>query len=164
MREWINRRFGTNLNDQDLASVKDFVLIWNIFESSVCLSNFRIQTVENEIQIHHFDILEFQPFLEYFRNRYVTNANLNGRFQHLNFRQNDRQGLVEQVLLGNNTNTWDIILALVIIVYRFRNNLFHGVKDIQVIDEQQTNFENANALLTLLLERMSTPLANNDFV
>ena len=154
MREWINQRFGINLNEEDLTSVKDFALIWNIFESYVCLSNFRIQTVETELQNHQFDINEFQPFLDYFRNRYITNGNFNGRFPHLNFRPTDRQLLVEEVLRGNNVNPREIILALVIIVYRFRNNLFHGVKDIQVIDEQRDNFTNANALLRLLLDRM----------
>ncbi|MGM8362699.1 hypothetical protein ACSV4D_12360 [Flavobacterium sp. ARAG 55.4] len=156
MRNWLNNRFGINLNEEDLTSVKDFALIWNVFDSYVCLSNFSIATTEQELQQHQFDINDFQRFLDYFKNRYVTNSTLNGRFQHLNFRQSDRQELVAEVLLGNNENVHDIILAMVIIVYRFRNNLFHGVKDIQVIDEQKDNFKNANELLQLLLEKINT--------
>lgn len=154
MREWLNNRFGIDLSENDLISVKDFALIWNVFESNVCLSSFSIQTVEDELKNHNFEINEFIPFLDYFKNRYITNGTVNGRFQHLNFRNNDRKEHVENVLLGNNINTKEIILAIVIIVYRLRNNLFHGVKNIQVIDEQRPNFENANGFLQLLLDRI----------
>lgn len=32
MIEWINNKFGTNFTENDLASIKDFALAWNIFE------------------------------------------------------------------------------------------------------------------------------------
>lgn len=56
-------------------------------------------------------------------------------------------------VMCQNTADNDIILALIIIAYRFRNIFFHGVKDIQVIEEQRENFENANAILKMVLNR-----------
>lgn len=153
MRNWINQKYGTNFTEENLVNVKDFALIWNVFESVVCSTHFSIGTVEQEIQNKIYNIADFQSFLEYFKNRYVVNGGFNNRFQHLNFRNGDRQTLVEGILLGNNTKEKDVILALLIIVYRFRNNLFHGVKDIQVIEEQSENFENANAILKLVLDK-----------
>lgn len=85
------------------------------------------------------------------KQRFVTNGNLNPRFPYLHFRQNDRRSLVEDVLLGINTNNNDIILALIIIVYRYRNNLFHGLKNMQEIDQQKENFDNANNVLKIFL-------------
>lgn len=151
MREWINDRFGTNFSEVDLSSVKDFSLIWNVFENVVCQNNFSISRTEEVIKNSLIDSTEFNSYLEYFKNRYVSNGTFTNRFQYLHFRNNDRRNLVEDVLLGNNTKNNDIILALLIIVYRYRNNLFHGIKRIQEIDKQRENFENANGVLKTLL-------------
>ena len=151
MTEWINQRFGINLNPDDLESIKDFSLIWNIFENNVCQTNFSIASIEKQLQNKNLSLDEFNQLLIYFRNRYVTNGKTNQRFKRLNFRANDKIDLVSDVLLGQQTDTKKIILALVIITYRYRNNLFHGLKDIQVIDQQKDNFDNANRVLTVLL-------------
>ena len=42
MTNWINQRFGINLNDNELISIKDFSLIWNIFEGNVFANKFTI--------------------------------------------------------------------------------------------------------------------------
>lgn len=151
MREWINDRFDTNFTEVDLLSVKDFSLIWNVFENVVCQNNFSIARTEEGIKNKIIDSTEFNSYLKYFKNRYVSNVTFTDRFQYLHFRNNDRRNLVEDVLLGNNTDNNDIILALIIIVYRYRNNLFHGIKRIQEIDQQRENFENANGVLKTFL-------------
>lgn len=151
MTEWINQRFGVAFADDDIVSVKDFSLYWNVFEDIVCTNNFSIPTVEQSINARNFNRVEFQNTIDYFRNRYVTNGNLNEKFPHLHFRNNDRQNFVEQVLLGQLDDTNDIILASVIIIYRYRNNLFHGLKDIRTINFQQDNFATANHFLQTLL-------------
>ena len=89
--------------------------------------------------------------MDYFKNRYIVDGATNGRFEHLNFRNNDRKELVEDVLLGNNIEVSNIVLALTIIVFRYRNNLFHGLKEMQFIDQQKENFENANLILIAIL-------------
>lgn len=152
MTDWINQRFGTNFTENDLLNVKNFSLIWNVFESTACANHFSINRIEQEIGNRNIDVNNFTDNIAYFKNRYVTNGALNGRFAHLNFRPNDRQALVEDVLLEINTSPNDIILAIVIIVYRYRNNLFHGVKNIQQIDGQNENFQNANTFLTRLID------------
>lgn len=151
MREWINNRFNTNFTDDDLSSIKDFSLIWNVFENVVCQNRFNLQSIENGIINHQMNADNFNAHLQYFKQRYVTNGILNPRFPYLNFRQNDRRPLIEDVLLGVNTNNNDIILALIIIVYRYRNNLFHGLKNMQKIDQQKDNFDNANNVLKIFL-------------
>ncbi|WP_316840058.1 hypothetical protein [Pedobacter gandavensis] len=151
MINWINHRFGINLNANDLESIKDFSLIWNIFERFVCQNNFSIQGVEQAIATKNINRAEFQPQLEYFRNRYISNGMVNLKFHNLHLRANDRSAFVESVLKGNANADLEVILGMVIIVYRYRNNLFHGIKDIQVIDQQKGNFDNANIFLKSLL-------------
>lgn len=151
MTEWINNRFGVNFSDAEIHSVKDFSLYWNVFEDIVCGNNFSIGTVEQSYQNRNFNREDFQPTIDYFRNRYVSNSGLNEKFPYLYFRNNDRQNFVENVLLEVSDTTNDVILASTIIVYRFRNNLFHGLKDIALINLQRENFETANNFLRKIL-------------
>lgn len=151
MIEWINNRFGTNFTDADLENVKDFSLIWNIFERYVCNNNFTIANAEAQLAVKKFNLADFQEHIDYFKNRYIENGSVNNRFANLNFRANDRDNLVKEVLLGNVTTEQETVLSLTIIVYRYRNNLFHGIKDMQVIDQQNENFRIANDFLTKLM-------------
>jgi hypothetical protein len=150
---WINQRFGVALNEGSLNEIKDFSLIWNVFENTVCNNNFRIDRVETWIAARGFNLTSFTSHLQYFQNRYISNGQPNQRFSALHFRPNDRADFVLRVLLSELTSTNETLLALVIIIYRFRNNLFHGLKDIRVIDEQRTNFENANSFLMHFLDQ-----------
>lgn len=152
MTDWINQRYGTNFTEENLLNVKNFSLIWNVFESTICGNNFSINLIEQELADRNIDVNLFMEILEYFQNRYITNNETNDRFDHLHFRPNDREALVTEVLLGNNVNSNDIILSIIIIVYRFRNNLFHGLKNIQQIDGQNENFQNANIFLSRLID------------
>lgn len=149
---WLNNRFGTNFNEKELASVKDFSLIWNVFEKEVCNNNCSVQRLKEKIDSVKIDINDFVIFLKYFKNRYSADGIINERFEYLHFRPNDKRELVESVILGVNTDPQDIVLALSIIVYRFRNNMFHGLKNMQEIDKQNENFENANGILVTLLK------------
>jgi len=152
MRQWLNDKYGTNFSEDDLKNIKDFSLIWNVFEDNLCENNFSIQRLQQDLENRKIDVSLFTDHLTYFKNRYTENGAFTNRFQFLYFRPNDRQKLVEDVLLGTDTNPNNIILAIAIIVYRFRNNLFHGLKEIQHIDQQNNNFETANSFLTTLID------------
>lgn len=152
MRDWLNNKLGTNFNEKDLNNVKDFSLIWNVFENKLCRNNFSINRLQQDLAHRNIDVNLFDSHLSYFKNRYTKNGRFTDLFQNLNLRRNDRQQLVESVLLGTDTNPNNIILALAIIVYRFRNNLFHGLKEMKYIDQQNENFEIANSFLTKLID------------
>jgi hypothetical protein len=151
--EWINNRFGVTLNEESLSEIKDFSLIWNVFEGRVCNNNFSIAEVQQRIVERKFIADSFASHLQYFKNRYINAGETNERFEFLYFRPNDRREFVRRVLLNELTDIGDVLLAIVIIIYRFRNNLFHGLKDIQVIDQQHTNFETANSFLMIFLDQ-----------
>jgi len=67
-------------------------------------------------------------------------------------RENDNEPLVVSVLKGENNNPADIVGALLIIVFRLRNNLFHGAKWAYGIAGQLDNFSNANEVLMAALD------------
>jgi hypothetical protein len=151
MLEWINRKFGTDITELALNEIKDFTLLWNIFDNTVFRSVFSIAKLEREIQRWNFDFNLFRDIFLYFQNRYIEHNITNERFVNLNFRQNDREELVRDALLDNNVTENEKILAIGIIVYRFRNNLFHGVKDFHFLNDQRENFAQANSYLRILL-------------
>lgn len=151
MIDWINQRYGVNFKEADLTHVKNFSLAWNVFDDVVCNNSCSVASIDASFQTKNFDLKDFQFNLDYFKKRYIDAGATNRRFDNLNFRNADRRALVESVLLGNAGNVHEIVLALAIIVYRFRNNLFHGLKDIRLIHEQSQNFEQANTFIMTLI-------------
>lgn len=152
--DWLNRRLGTTFSEMDLVNIKNFTLIWSFFEHAYFDSNFKIQKLQVLMNdFNTFDLKIFQPQLNYFIDRYVQNGEFTSRFIRLNLRPRDKQELVEAVLLGNAQNPNDVIMAIIIIIFRFRNNLFHGLKDLGLMDQQSDNFKNANDFLIKFMDR-----------
>ncbi len=149
--QWINSRYGTNHTDEDISPVRDFTLLWNIFEREVCDRSFRIEIVRRLINENNIQYENFRENYEYFFNRYVTNGQTNERFNSLNLRENDRPQFVQETLLDPNSNESHKILTCIIIVYRLRNNLFHGNKYIETINNQKENLINAINILVSFL-------------
>jgi hypothetical protein len=152
MLNWINQTFHRNFSQEDIDAARDFTLLWNVLEGVVFHTSFSIASAEQRFQQRQFNEQPFLPFYNYFKNRYIDGNGLpNQRFAALHFRQADRQAFVQQTLINPASQTGEKILALTIIVYRLRNNLFHGIKDIPSLDQQRANFENANGFLMVLL-------------
>ena len=58
---------------------------------------------------------------------------------------------MEEVLLGQRQNLSDKVLALMLIVYRLRNNLFHGLKTLEMLNDQVHNLNTASRCLGVLM-------------
>jgi hypothetical protein len=85
--------------------------------------------------------------LNYFRDRYLTEGAPNGQFHSLAFRSNDGRADVEAALTGRDEGPVEQTAAVLLIIYRLRNNLFHGLKWAVGLHDQQDNFEHANRVL-----------------
>lgn len=154
-REWLFNRFQTNLDLSNVKSTLYFGLLWNLFEGGVCNQNFDIQLVRTKISLNNMVPADFSQEFAYFKARYITNGNSNQRFNELNLRSgpNGSRELVKNVLTEVNTNSEDIIASLILIVNRYRNNMYHGIKDVSRILEQEENFSNANSVIVKFLDR-----------
>ncbi|MEG6992810.1 hypothetical protein V1979_38690, partial [Pseudomonas aeruginosa] len=64
-------------------------------------------------------------------------------FPYLNLRPSDHPGLVQAVIEGANNDPRDRMLGLLMIVWRLRNNLFHGAKWAYQLRDQRENFTHA---------------------
>jgi hypothetical protein len=95
----------------------------------------------------------FHDQFAYFVNRYVEAGATNYLFTQLHMRNNDNPALVKAVLLGENIKPSDQLIACLVIVYRFRNNFFHGLKWAYGLRNQLDNFTHASTLLAECMKR-----------
>ena len=133
-----------------------FSLLWSLFEARVLNTNASAATIEAAVSAWEgagqLSLETFAEDLAYFRQRYFPNGQVSYHFAHLNFRPNDKQDLVRAVLSGENPDAAAVVTALLTIVYRLRNNLFHGIKWAYDIEGQLLNFTHANNALMAALE------------
>jgi len=156
---------GGNLQAQGMDRVRNFVFLWNIFED-VAMSKkaeiVKLAALADQINGYFpYDAADFTEYVDYFSNRYFNaNGDKTYSIEGLKFRgtANDQaaKSLVEAVLTQQEQNPVEIMKALLFIVYRFRNNLFHGEKQLVNIDGQVDNFIVANNILRMVLEKMKT--------
>lgn len=95
---------------------------------------------------------QFEEALRYFRERYYRDGEFTHHFNFLNLPDGDHRKLVRRVLMNENVENSEIASVVLIIVYRYRNNLFHGEKWLYQIQGQVENFTHANAVLKEAIE------------
>jgi hypothetical protein len=101
------------------------------------------------------NLLSADSFLNefmYFRDRYVGKSGVTHRFGHLNLRNGDMPDLVRQTLMSKEPTALDVAATVLTIIYRYRNNLFHGVKWSYELRGQLENFAHANTGLMKAIE------------
>jgi hypothetical protein len=161
--EWLQQNTPgmPQLTADERAAISDFSIFWSVFESRA-LSNDAsaariLQTTRSWLDNKTLTAQTFAPHLAYFRERYFQDGHETPRFAHLNLRANDMISLVRSILGGNSEGLAEDSAVVLIVVYRFRNNLFHGIKWAYALQDQLNNFLHANAILMKGLE-LSGPL------
>lgn len=146
-----------NLSGEEHEALQMFTLLWTLFEARILGSNASVGKIAEKVGSIELEIIGggwFAEHLEYFSNRYVDGGNTNSRFKALRLRKNDSPGLVRDVLTGENVDPASQLIGCLIIVYRFRNNFFHGIKWAYDLKEQLDNFTHSACLISKFLERV----------
>jgi hypothetical protein len=156
--DWLcTKEIGFNdLSREEHDAILHFALLWSLFEAEVldtraCAKSI-VKVSKHWRSAGLLKAALFNTPLIYFQNRYFQNAAFTHHYVDLHLRSNDNPQMVEAVLKGESDDLGDIAAALLIIVYRLRNNLFHGLKWAYGIQGQLGNFTNANALLMIAIE------------
>jgi hypothetical protein len=140
-----------NLSETECSAITDFSLLWSLFEARILDTNGssnRIWTITGEW--HRTGTLRAEVYdteLRYFRQRYFAGDNVTYHFYDLHLRENNRPALVRAVVDGTNNDPRDRVAAIFIIIFRYRNNLFHGIKWQDELAGQFDNFTHANNAL-----------------
>lgn len=160
-QDWIKLHFndGPHLDPECLQAVQNFTLMWNLFESLLCGNFAKVSVFEQIVTRHEFKepSAPLVNSFSYFRSRYVSNGNFTPLFGGLRFRRNDRQEVVEKVLKSEFPSLSEIVLATILIVYRLRNNLFHGLKSVSTLTNQTDNMNVAARALAAIIELHGHP-------
>lgn len=131
----------------------NFAMIWNLFEDR-CMGNFaRISEVNNFIEsLISIDNLEVNAIFDYFKDRYKVVDNIYN-IESLLWRSNENtyRDFVIEKFRNTQCSHQDKIQAVLYIIFRLRNNLFHGEKNIAIINEQKRTFVLVNKFLMDLI-------------
>jgi hypothetical protein len=155
---------GAELLPETTAAVANFTLMWNLFEDMVCRNHANVREFKqiaqtlSQAQVSAEDEEALRSCLSFWVFRYRRGTGFSARFEGLHFRPNDRREVVEAVLRGESEDLSSRLLALMVIVYRLRNNLFHGLKTIERLNDQVENLEMGSKCLAALLKVSRTRL------
>ena len=144
------------LSPQERNAIMQFSLLWSLFEANALDTRGNAKTIVASAERWAADGVLTQEAFEaesaYFRVRYFADGTFTDHFRHLHLRPADKAELVEKFLKNECEHLWETAAGLLIIVYRFRNNLFHGLKWAYNIQGQRDNFNHANAALMQAIE------------
>lgn len=165
-KHWITENMlgGTELRPEATSAVANFTMMWNLFEGVVCRNHANVKEFERlaaclaDAPVDEGDLRSLDDCLAFWSFRYRNPEGFSSRFDGLHFRPNDRREVVEDVLLSNRGDLKGKLLSLMVIVYRLRNNLFHGLKTIDMLNDQVQNLNTASQCLGTLLRATRTHL------
>lgn len=156
--DWLRAKaHGFNrLSNAEVNAISGFSLLWSLFEARILNTDGSTRAICDVVDVWQnagtLDAQFLDPELAYFRQRYFANGAFTDHFDHLRLQNNNQEALVRAVIDGSNNDPRDHVVTVLIIVYRYRNNLFHGVKWQYKLADQLGNFTIANAVLMKVLD------------
>ena len=147
----LNLYLGTDIDSSEYVEARNFLFIWGLFESRFFprKNSFQFANVlSNTSKFTNINTALLDRVFAFLTNRYMNN---NGFFNALKLSKKQKS-FVSQTLSEANCPPVDKVAATIFIIYRYRNNLFHGNKDILSIPSKKEIFEYANDFLLSCLE------------
>lgn len=147
-----------DLSDEERNALYRFAILWSVFEAQVFETYAKAREVPVKVAHWTEEGMVGEPFLQqeldYLRQRYTGGNETNQRFEALKLPDSQGlKGLVAEVLLGERQSHADELTAVLLIVIRFRNNFFHGVKWATQMRDQRDNFECSIRVMTKCIDR-----------
>lgn len=159
-----NTHGGTKLSQDAREAIAGFTIMWNFFEGTLCENHATFEAFKRISERFEPDRIPsatnkaIKDCLAFWQFRYRTRNGFGDCFEGLYFRSKSNRAHVESVLNGELANPKDRLLALMIIVFRLRNNLFHGLKSFEMLNDQVENLATASRCLAAILESVSSSL------
>lgn len=155
--DWLSAtvpEFGA-LPKEEKVEILDFTLLWSFFEGRFLGNNAsmpKIREFARNFPDKTIDRLQLNEIANYFRSRYIEAGDYSYRYHHLHLNRSGKPQEVEDMLRGNAQTARDCLVGCLGIIYRYRNNLFHGEKWNYQVQEQLENFRQSNRLLISLMD------------
>jgi hypothetical protein len=144
------------LFEEERSAIMEFSFLWSLFEAKALNTHGNGDAIVRVSERWQEEGLltgqTFKSELTYFQNRYWKDGDFTYHFHNLHLRPGNKPDLVKRVLWDETADLSKVAAAVLIIVLRFRDNLFHGLKWAYQIRGQLENFSHANAALMQAIE------------
>jgi hypothetical protein len=148
--------FG-HLSEEERNAIIDFSLLWSLFEARILDHAANAANILATVaRWHEKGTLSEESYdaqLSYFQERYFADGTFTYHFGNLHLRRSDHVPLVRSVIDDTSHDSVARVATVFIIILRYRNNLFHGIKWTYELADQLGNFTNANVALMTALEQ-----------
>ena len=145
-----------HVSAEERAAIRDFALLWSLYEGTVLGTWGNAGTIVADVTSlkasGRLTLNSIREPIEHFRSRYFDGTELTYAYGMLYLRPNDQPNLVERVVRKQSDDEVEILSAVMIIVLRLRNNLFHGLKWAYDMRDQLENFRSANQVLMAVMD------------
>jgi len=91
-------------------------------------------------------------YLEYLKQRYYVGGELTSYFQYLYIERSGSPPEVLDALCNASVTQKNKVVGCLVIIFRLRNNLFHGEKWAYNLEGQKTNFIHANKFMCHIMD------------
>lgn len=140
---------GCNLQEETMLTIGKFAVLWNIFEREKCKNYCTASKIE-KLTFTTSD--KWQQLAEVLKQRQEQFDLTEGQYIARKLRQ---QGLnperIEKIKKFLQSNGQEEVVGGLFAIYRIRNNMFHGLKEWQMLDSQVELFNAVNKVLESIL-------------
>lgn len=155
--QWLEQKVPqfANLSDEEKTAIFDFSILWSFFEGTKLNNKANVQKIRSfveNLEGTELDSLEISEYVCYLKNRYVSNGGFTDKYYALNLERSGNPPEVNQMLNGVSQSKAIDLKACLVIIFRLRNNLFHGEKWRYNLVGQYENFSNASKTLMALMK------------
>lgn len=128
--------------------VYDFLILWSLFEQNVFKGYCRIETIKKMKELNEKVLENIEEDIKYFFNRYQNKK------YYKNLVWNNSNQYFENILNKNyeNLSHTEKTHFILFVVFRFRNNIFHGNKGIQSWLKYNEQIEKCVKIMIRLLD------------
>lgn len=153
--EWINAKFGYDLNPANLQSTLSFAILWNLMEKKIGETILNRDKLQEHIIKYSISKEIFNDEISFFRKRASDNYYYDDIESYIEdglILEEGYKDLVRKFLNSESQDNDGEIIALFYIIRRLRNNLFHGMKEANNLESQEINFRHANSFIKKILD------------
>jgi len=154
---WLEQKVPefAQLPKRDKTEILDFSLLWSFFEGTTLKGHANLESIRE--YVHGLDDngrlerINFSEYLAYVRDRYFRDSEYSEHFQYLYVEMSGDPKEIHQMLKNQTNSKRVLLIGCLAIIFRLRNNLFHGEKWKYQLQGQQSNFNHASLLLIKLM-------------
>jgi len=139
-----------DMHSKQFQQIRDSPLIWNVFEAKFFDKDCCVDDVWKKTELAPRESITNEAFL-FFKSRYTEGDNTNDSFESVNLLDRYKEK-VQNILCSVSPSIEDKNRVCRMLIYRYRNNLFHGEKELYSLENQIDLFTIMNAYLIDLID------------